>query len=211
MVAAPHGLGRVPSGPEPLDDGGFEGEEPTSDLDPDATEALDRGVFARELAAVVSVDPEPTRPILVAPPTGRPAPGVRLIDPEPTRPIDLASAPVPSTDPESTRPIELAPMRPRAAVIVRTVEEVDRTRPMDRDAVARVIGGPQPPSSEPDTRPIIIDAPRPRPTAEGPGFADVRPHDRTQPIPARRPRDDADALDELDDEPGDHTLAELED
>ncbi len=225
MVMAPRGLGTPARGTAPVADDDalsddFEGEEPTSDLEPDATEALDRAGLAA-MAGLGLRDPEPTRPIDLDPPTARgrptPVPSVRLIDPEPTRPIDL--------------PLH----RPRAAVVVRTVEEVDRTRPLDREAVLRLTASPPPwspggasarapggaASSEPDTRPIVIDPARAlispaaraptRAMGEGPGFADVRPHDRTQPIPSRRPpaSDDGDELEDGD-EPGDHTLAELE-
>lgn len=346
MVVAPRGLGASRVEAEPaLDDDEVEGEEPTSDLEPDATMALDRtrlgrlgaedlepspwpsgegslplvrAVTSRELDAEQARAAEALRPERGPGDRGRgaspertpagdragpargpdPSPRARAADPpprervdraaprdpaevslpvrvrparaapspaqvdraapevDPTRPIVLPAPPTARAeppDPEPTRPIDLSrvPGRKSAAVVVRTVAEVDPTRRLDAGQVAEVIAGPAPavprgrksagaarreaPASrrpdapaharraEPDTRPIVVDphalgSPTRAPTTplgpapSGPGFVDVRPHDRTQPIRTRpapsSAADDGEAG--FDDEREDHTLAELD-
>jgi hypothetical protein len=220
--------------------------------DPPPSERVDRAAPRDPAEASLPVRVRPAR---AAPPSAR---GDRA-EPEvdPTRPIVLRPPPparAEPPDPEPTRPIDLSrvPGRKSAAVVVRTVAEVDPTRPLDAGKVAEVIAGPAPsgargrkaagparreaPASrrpdapaqarraEPDTRPIVVDphtlgSPTRAPTTplgpapRGPGFVDVRPHDRTQPIRARPAAAAATTDDDeagFDDEREDHTLAELD-
>jgi hypothetical protein len=218
-------------------------------MDPSPSERVERAAPRDPAEASLPVRVRPARAVPPSARGGRAEPEV-----DPTRPIVLRPQPPPRVeppDPEPTRPIDLSrvPGRKSAAVVVRTVAEVDPTRPLDARAVADAIAGPAPtalrgrkaatpprreaPAShrpgqpgtagraEPDTRPIVVDpstigSPTRAPTTplgpapSGPGFVDVRPHDRTQPIRARPPAVDDDDEAGFDDEREDHTLAELD-